>query len=226
MTKSCTVYTVYESIVALSRAAGNASALDGPAAGSSGGPAAAQWRLPAVFLVSDDVGALQLRDLLPRSMVLSSPLTAERPPVHVDRRSAADAAQRQHAARGVKDGVAEMVLLSACDALVHTSSGFSKAAGQWGGIPRDAIRMFDGFVTACRAGDPTQSSAKKCAGNDVAKTVPTLCAPYTFVGDYHCREPYWHSAKHPKGVPDALPGFADMQALWCNGAPASLTGAE
>jgi hypothetical protein len=111
-----------------------------------------------------------------------------------------------------------MLLLSACDALVHTSSGFSKVAGQWGGIPRDAIRMVDGFVSACRSRPdlpPTHWSASElCSGNNIAKAVATVCGAYTFTGDYHCREPFWHMPGHPNGRPGDVP--ANMTAMWCS----------
>jgi hypothetical protein len=121
-------------------------------------------------------------------------------------------------ARGVKDSVSEMLLLSACDALVHTSSGFSKVAGQWGGIPRDAIRMVDGFVSACRSRPdlpPTHWSASElCSGNNIAKAVATVCGTYTFTSDYHCREPYWYMSGHPGSMPEDVP--ANMTAMWCS----------
>ncbi len=35
----------------------------------------------------------------------------------------------------------ELVALSACDAIVHTRSGFSKTAVEWGGLPTAAVRV-------------------------------------------------------------------------------------
>jgi hypothetical protein len=44
----------------------------------------------------------------------------------------------------------ELVALSACDVVVHTKSGFSKAAVEWGGLPVGAVRALPraGFGTA------------------------------------------------------------------------------
>jgi hypothetical protein len=150
----------------------------------------------------------QVRGLLPRSM-LSSPLEVNTvPPVHVDRHGEVPAQQslsQDAVARGSRNAVAEMLLLSACDALVHTSSGFSKVAGQWGGIPRDAIRMVDGFMFRCW---------QQCSRNDAAGVTDTVCGAYTFTSDYHCREPYWVTPGHPGGRPGDVP--ASMTAMWCS----------
>jgi hypothetical protein len=49
--------------------------------------------------------------------------------------------------RGVMNVFSELVLLSACDAIVASGSGFSGAAAAWGGIPAANIRVLPRFVS-------------------------------------------------------------------------------
>jgi hypothetical protein len=189
--KSCLKQTVWEVIRT--------------SAASSG--AQVSSRLPALFLVSDDSSALTFRDFLPPSLIVSSPMQLpDRMVIHIDRHAvvreqaaAGDAA----VAKGVKDGFAEIIALSACDVIVQTSSGFSKVAGQWGRVPRRNIRVVEGFVSP-RVGAIAKITA-------LASQLHTFCPSFAFSGDYHCREPAFMQPGHP----GAASVSSELSQLWC-----------
>jgi hypothetical protein len=177
-------------------------------AGASSRSRIAGSLLPAsLFLVSDDDGALSFRDFLPPSLIVSSPMQLpDRMVIHIDRHTvvreqaaAGDAA----VAKGVKDGFAEIIALSACDVIVQTSSGFSKVAGQWGRVPRRNIRVVEGFVSP-RVGAIAKITA-------LASQLHTFCPSFAFSGDYHCREPAFMQPGHP----GAASVSSELSQLWC-----------
>jgi hypothetical protein len=149
---------------------------------------------------------LTFRNFLPPSLIVSSPMQLpDRMVIHIDRHAvvreqaaAGDAA----VAKGVKDGFAEIIALSACDVIVQTSSGFSKVAGQWGRVPRRNIRVVEGFVSR-----PVRAFMKIAT---LARQLPMFCPAFTVSLDYHCREPTFKR----RGVPSpAVP--PELSQLWC-----------
>jgi hypothetical protein len=214
MLKSCIRYTVYEAAAAIARTVDNASGSDTTELGAQRAPTPTSTstppRLPGVLLLSDDIASVQqVAALLPRAMLVSSPLTATRNSSTVAHMDMVQSLSPDAVARGTKDTVAELLLLSSCDALVHTESGFSKVAGQWGGLPRGNVRQVD----AVGEGSGCKRRPVVCSGNDDARLVPTLCASHAYTADYHCREQYWHQDGHPNGGPEGVP--ASVSSLWC-----------
>jgi hypothetical protein len=132
----------------------------------------------SVFLLSDKVDSLGLASYLPRGTV-SSPLALDggKPPIHVDYVGGGGGDKEGNPAQltvDVDDALhrlkavyAEAILLSAVDAGVHSLSGFSLLALQWGGLPPASVRLLPRFP------------------RDLAGRPLEACGPGSYIPEYY-----------------------------------------